>query len=733
MRVLHVAECIGGVDRYLRSLLKYSTCENIMILSQLYKKEDFEKLVDHVEIMHMTHRIGVKALVEAEELRGKIKKYKPDVVYAHSSIAGAITRMACVGLGVKVVYNPHGWSFNMESKKKSFFVVVEKLMAQFCDAIICISEAEKVSALREKICKEDKLHVIENGIDIAEYKEESVEFPIPEDAFVVGMVGRISRQKAPDVFIRMAGEVQKEIKNARFIIVGDVIEGAAEERKEIEQLAESLGVDLLITGWVDNSMAYMSQFDVGCLLSRWEGFGLAIPEYMLTGTPIVATKVDAIPYLINDGENGFLVEKDDWKAAAGRVVELANDADMRKEMIENGQRTVRERFDARRVAKSHDDLLLGLIGEVKHDINFLTGSLAYRGHKTGVHYFHEKLIEKALEDRQFNTKISFYNKKEKVLKFVPGNVAEKSNLSFSNKFTRVLTYFLPIELFFGPADIYVCDGLLPHIKKGKKRVAIIFDLMVKVFPENYGRIKRFYLDNYFRQCRKADVIITISETTKQDIVRYLNIPEEKIIVVSCGYTEKKESDSISKEINEIIDDRYLFYVGDMRKNKNLLSAIKGFEKAYRNDKSLKFYIAGKKNEEYESLQAYVDKQGLHGIVKFLGYISNAEKETLYKNSLALLFVSQYEGFGIPILEAALYKTPVITSNCSSMKEIAYGYSLLVDPNNTEDIQNAILSLNDEEVRQKIIYNQEILLRKYTWDEMYCGFKKAIHYLYEESY
>lgn len=240
--------------------------------------------------------------------------------------------------------------------EKDTFIALEKLMAHFCDAIICISEAEKVSALREGICKEDKLHVIENGIDIAEYKEEKANLPIPEDAFVVGMVGRICRQKAPDVFVKMAGEVHKEIKNSFFIIVGDVLEGREEERKEIEQLAEKLGVNLLITGWVNNPMAYMRKFDVGCLLSRWEGFGLAIPEYMSAEVPIVATKVDAIPYLIEDGTNGMLVEKDDWESAAEKVVELASDEDKRQEMVANGLRTVKERFDARRVAKECEEL-----------------------------------------------------------------------------------------------------------------------------------------------------------------------------------------------------------------------------------------------------------------------------------------------------------------------------------------------------------------------------------------
>ena len=101
---------------------------------------------------------------------------------------------------------------------------------------------------------------------------------------------------------------------------------------------------------------YVSRFDIGCLLSRWEGFGLVIPEYMMCGVPIVATNVDAIPYLINNGENGLLVEKDDWKGAAKKVVELAENEGLRKIIVENGQRTVITRFDARRVTKECEEL-----------------------------------------------------------------------------------------------------------------------------------------------------------------------------------------------------------------------------------------------------------------------------------------------------------------------------------------------------------------------------------------
>ena len=125
MRVLHVAECIGGVDRYLRMLLKYSNCENIVVLSQLYNRNDYEHLADSVEIMQIEHNINFNAIKEAYQLRKVIKKYKPDIVYAHSSIAGAITRMACLFLHTKVIYNPHGWSFNMDDRNNKIYIILE--------------------------------------------------------------------------------------------------------------------------------------------------------------------------------------------------------------------------------------------------------------------------------------------------------------------------------------------------------------------------------------------------------------------------------------------------------------------------------------------------------------------------------------------------------------------------------------------------------------------------------
>lgn len=364
IRILHVAQAAGGVDRYIRMLLKYldkEKFENILVCSQDFQEKDYKGLVDSFEQVEMTRAIGGNDLKTIGEVRKLIKHYTPDIVYAHSSKAGAIARVADIGLKNHCVYNPHGWAFNMRcsAKRKVMYTAIEKIAAPFCDKIICISEAEKQSALDKKICREDKLQVIFNGVDIEAY-ENSVhgtvkrkDLSIPEDAFVVGMVGRMSSQKAPDVFIKMAKQVKDEVPNTHFIIVGN-----GNQEAEIRKYAEDNGFadSLHITGWVDNPMSYVELFDVACLLSRWEGFGLALPEYMMAGKPIVASRVDAIPNIIQDGENGLLTEVDNDIGATEAVLRIYKEDGLSDRLIAQGMKDVHKKFNVRRVSEEHGKL-----------------------------------------------------------------------------------------------------------------------------------------------------------------------------------------------------------------------------------------------------------------------------------------------------------------------------------------------------------------------------------------
>ena len=358
IRVLHVAEAAGGVERYLQTLFKYSDkeqVENVLVCSQNYDYKKIKSLADKVIVLKMAHQIDPTSDIKVEKaLRRIIKQLKPDIVYAHSSKAGALARIADLGLKNRVIYNPHGWAFNMQqsAKKKEMYKWVEKISAHFCDKIVCISDAEKESALREKICKPSKLQVIYNGIDLEAIKntipKTKAELNIPEDAFVVGMVGRLSKQKAPDVFVKAAKLIKDKIPNAYFLMVGD-----GELRGQVENLIHQydLGSSFLITGWVDNPTAYMKIMDVGMLLSRWEGFGLVLPEYMACGVPIVATNVDAIPNIIKDGVNGMLVNKDSFVGVQKVCTGLKNDTELKDRIIASAKSMVRNKFGAKRVAK----------------------------------------------------------------------------------------------------------------------------------------------------------------------------------------------------------------------------------------------------------------------------------------------------------------------------------------------------------------------------------------------
>lgn len=367
IRVLHVAEAAGGVERYLQTLFKYSDkeqVENILVCSQNYDYKKMKSLADRVIVLKMAHQINPSSDIKVEKaLRRIIKQLKPDIVYAHSSKAGALARIADWGLKNKVIYNPHGWAFNMQqsTKKKKMYKWVEKISAHFCDKIVCISDAEKESALREKICKPSKLQVIYNGIDLEEIEKTTpmsrAQLGIPEDAFVVGMVGRLSKQKAPDTFVKSAKLIKEKIPNAFFLMVGD-----GELRDQVESLINQydLGSSFLITGWVDNPTAYMKIMDVGMLLSRWEGFGLVLPEYMACGVPIVATNVDAIPNIIKDSVNGMLVNEDDYHEAASKVIFVHKHVEVKQHLINAANECIMNNYRGEFIAEKSLKLYKGI-------------------------------------------------------------------------------------------------------------------------------------------------------------------------------------------------------------------------------------------------------------------------------------------------------------------------------------------------------------------------------------
>lgn len=372
-KIMFISQSNGGVARYLQMFFKYIDKKKYKVIlvypiEYIHEKNKFEKLVDYIEFVEMHREINIiKDLKSCIAISDVIKKYDPDLIYLNSSKAGALGRIANLRYKKPIIYNPHGWAFNMKTSylKKKVYIFIERLLSKYTDYIIAISNKEKESAIVNNIANDDKVKVIFNGIDITEY-DNNLEFQkncrlnlnISEDAIVIGMVGRISDQKAPDIFIKSAYEIKKIIPNAYFIIVGD-----GYKLEEIKKLINSLGLekDVLITGWIDNTFNYINSFDISMLLSRWEGFGLVLAEYMVCKKPIIATNIDAIPDLIENNVNGLLIEVDSVEECVMATINIINNEVLKNNLILNSDNIVRKKFDVKRVVKEHDYLFSNLL------------------------------------------------------------------------------------------------------------------------------------------------------------------------------------------------------------------------------------------------------------------------------------------------------------------------------------------------------------------------------------
>lgn len=377
MKITHIVECAGGVERYLEMLvprLKDKGINQALVCSHSVNTDKLKGSVDKCYVTDMRQTFNPIAVIKViKQVRKAISKSKPDTVYCHSSFAGVFGRLAAIGTHCKVVYNPHGWAFNMKntsSIKLEVFKIMEQALAHATNKVVCISQAEHDSAKYNNVCSEDKLAFIPNGIDVDAVRSaiavKRSELGIGNDSFVVGMIGRLSAQKAPDVFIRAAEIIHKEIPNSAFIIVGD-----GEQREEIETFAQQHGLNLVVTGWTDKPYSYLKTFDVAMLLSRWEGFGLAIVEYMAAEKNVIATRTDAIPTLIEDGVDGLLVDVDNPQQAAEKVLWLYHHQKEAAKIRNKALQKVYAKYDINRVINQHIDMFNELISTGGANLKFL--------------------------------------------------------------------------------------------------------------------------------------------------------------------------------------------------------------------------------------------------------------------------------------------------------------------------------------------------------------------------
>lgn len=286
---------------------------------------------------------------------------------------------------------------------------------------------------------------------------------------------------------------------------------------------------------------------------------------------------------------------------------------------------------------------------------------------------------------------------------------------FHSQVPRVLNALKP-DVFVSTDGYSVVDCNLPIVD-------VIHDLNFEHFPEHLPRLVRKYYQKYFPQyAQKATRIATVSEYSKQDIHNIYSIDLDKIDVVYNGVSSsfqpliEAEKKLIKQKYTNNCD--YFVYAGTLHPRKNIENLFAAFAQFKdKTQSTMKLVIVGEALFLSQTIQKAYDQHPYKKDIVFTGRVSDKDLNYLLGSAFAMTYVPFFEGFGIPILEAFACNIPVITSNCTSMPEVAGEAALLCYPKDIESISEAMLTLySNKELYQKLLDNSKIQLEKFTWDK-----------------
>lgn len=273
------------------------------------------------------------------------------------------------------------------------------------------------------------------------------------------------------------------------------------------------------------------------------------------------------------------------------------------------------------------------------------------------------------------------------------------------------------------ADLFVSpDGYL-SLSARVPALQVVHDINYEHYPLFIPYFARHYLKYYFpRFVKRADRIATVSEFSRQDIINHYGYPAERIDVVYNGANESfgpvSEEVKITTRKEFSGGKPYFFYVGALHPRKNIINLLKAFDEFRKNTAAgCKLVIAGKAYWWNQEMEKEYKKITYKEDIVFTGRVSTETLKNLLASSLAVTYVSLFEGFGIPVLEAMYSEVPVITSNVSSLPEVGGNAALYVNPLDYRDIAKAMSRLwSDEVLMKQLIVNGKIRRNEFTWDK-----------------
>ncbi len=344
----------------------------------------------------------------------------------------------------------------------------------------------------------------------------------------------------------------------------------------------------------------------------------------------------------------------------------------------------------------------------------IDGSRAFLKQRTGIEEYSYQVIRQ-LRTRLYKHRVILYLRGTQKVDFtVPSNWRIKK-IRFPRLWTQI---GLSLELFLHPIDVLFVPAHTVPFFHPKKTIVTIHGLEYEIMPEAYSFFERFYMRFSIKNsCNWARKIISVSKNTKRDLMNLYEIPEEKINLVYEGYEDKTRELELehAREIGAMRP--YLFFVGRLEKRKNIIGIIEAFDLfKEKTGAEHKLVLGGKFGYGEAEIVERIEKSAYKKDIIILGFVKDSRKWQLFKNAEIFLFPTFYEGFGLPVLEAQSQGVPVITSNTSSLPEVANGSAFLVDPTEPKFIADAMIALTqDEKMAEEMVRKGYENIKRFSWE------------------
>jgi glycosyltransferase involved in cell wall biosynthesis len=269
-------------------------------------------------------------------------------------------------------------------------------------------------------------------------------------------------------------------------------------------------------------------------------------------------------------------------------------------------------------------------------------------------------------------------------------------------------------------------AMMAPLGRSLRVIATIHDLAILRFPQKFRTWQRTF-SNYLlpRVVRSVDAIVAVSDATKTDLVELLSVDPARVSVIPCGVSSDfwpladgdARIDAVRRQYS--LPREYAITVGAIEPRKNLprlLRALKLLATTRKEFADLTLLHVGPKGWLAHDVSSAVAELGLQDRVRFLGYVPNADLAALYQLARVSIYPSLFEGFGLPVLEAMACGCPVVTSNSSSMPEVAGGAAVLVDPLSEESIADGLERVwTDDRLRGDLIGRGRCRASQFSWD------------------